>query len=188
MDLDSKTLELFTSEVFARRYLNVGHSLALVTWAENMVLAGFDSEYINILLGEIAPFNGFEIDELLDRIQSELKLPIISSHSEAIEIIATAYVKRFIYGLADSASTMFKLAELYNHAQHAESIYDFYRLHYAAVDLGMEEFQNHWPDANSNNIERIIKIRCVEWIKEHPLKAWQKCEWQKKDQISLNDC
>ena len=182
--MDHNTLEPFTSEVFAGRYLNVGYDLSLVTWAENMILAGFDSEHLNILSGEIAPFNGFEIDQLLDRIQSELKLPIIASYSEAIIIVATAYVKRFINGLADSASTMSKLAELYNLDEHTESVYDFYLLHYAAVDLDIEGFQWYWPDANRKNIGKIIKVRCLEWLKEHPLKLWQEYEWKKQDQIT----
>jgi len=182
--MDHKALELFTSEVFAGRYLNAGYDLALVTWAENMITAGFESEHLNILVGEIAPFNQFEIDQLLDRLQSDLKLPVISSNSEAITIVATAYVKRFIDGLADSASTMFELAELYKSEGHAESIYDFYLLHYAAVDLKIEGFQWYWPDANRKNIEKIIKARCFEWLKEHPLKRWQQYEWKRKDQIT----
>ncbi|WP_457647801.1 hypothetical protein [Profundibacter sp.] len=149
-----------------------------------MIRAGFDSEHLNILVGETAPFNGFEIDQLLDCIQSELKLPEIDSYSEAITIVATAYINRFIDGLADSASTMFELAELYKKDEHTESIYDFYLLHYAAVDLERDGFQWNWPDANRKNIEKIIKARCIEWLKKYPLKRWQQYEWKRKDQIT----
>jgi hypothetical protein len=172
-----QSIELFTSEVFARRFLNSGYDVAFVTWAENMVLAGFESEHLIILLGEIAPFNGFEMDALLDRIQDELKAPKVGTVAEAIRIITTAHVLRFVRGLTDSASTMSTLAELYGDDDNANSIYDFYLLHYAANDLGKGEDQYYWPDANRTNIERIIKDRCLEWVRENPLEVWQDHEW-----------
>lgn len=179
----TRTAALFTSEVFARRYLNSGPDLAVVTWAENMVTAGFDSDHLSILVGETAPFNKFEIDALLDRIQSELEVPKIGSQTEATQIIATAWIQRFIRGLNDSAAVMHELAELYIHEEEA-CVYDFYLLHYAAADLEMDEHQFYWPGANRKNIEKIIRDRCLEWIEEHPLDVWQKLEWQKTDQNS----
>jgi len=87
---------LLTSEIYARRFLDYGPDETVVTWAENMTLAGFASDSLFILLGEVGPFNKFEIDELLDRIQKELQLPEIRDKNQALEIIATAYVQRFI--------------------------------------------------------------------------------------------
>jgi len=141
-----------------------------------MICAGFNSDGLFILVGEVKPFNKFEIDDLLDRIQRELKLPIIQSETEAIEIIATAYVQRLISGDADSPSTLFALAQLYTNEGHVEATYDFYLLYYAAADLGMGETQYYWPDAHNGNIERIIRDRCLRWIEEHPLPAWRQFE------------
>jgi|GEM_PF-1038629 len=178
--MTSQTFQLFTSEVFAHHYLKTVPNFTLVEWAENMVIAGFDSEHLDILLGEIAPFNGFEMDDLLTRIQNDLGLPKITSHSEAVAIAATAYVKRFLQGVADSGTTMFTVAKLYTHDEQSEVVCDFYFLHLAAVDLAETDYQYYWPNASRHNIENVIKTRCVEWVKQHPLDEWQKYEWTQK--------
>jgi hypothetical protein len=165
-----------TSEIFARRFLDFGPDETIISWAESMVCAGFNSDGLFILVGEIQPFNKFEIDILLDRIKRELQLPIVQSETEAIEIIATAYVQRFIFGDADSPSTLLALAQFYSNEGPLDVIYDFYLLHYAAADLEIDETQYYWPDAEKSNIERIIRDRCLTWIKEHPLSAWRQYE------------
>ncbi len=169
----------YTSELYARRFLDFGPDKTLVSWAENMVLAGFISDGLFILLGEIEPFNKFEIDSLLDRIQRELHLPKIQSKVEAIEIVATAYIRRFISGNIDSASALFMLAQLCINEDYEDAIYDFYLLHYAAVDLEASDTQYYWPDAHSGNIERLIRARFVRWIEDHPLPTWKGYEFDK---------
>ena len=166
-----------TSEIFARRYLNYGPDEAIVSWAEKMVLSGFSSDGLLILLGEIEPFNKFEIDSLLDRIQNELLLPKIQSENEALIVIATAYVQRFLTGGASSASALSDLAQLY-YAKKADVTYDFYLLHHAAADLEMGWFQHYWPNADRNNIQQIIREKCINWVEDHPLTEWQQYEWK----------
>lgn len=168
-----------TSEIFARRFLDFGPDETIVSWAEGMVVSGFNSDGLFILLGEIKPFNKFEIDSLLDRIQHELGLPKILSTIEAVEIIATAYVHRFVSGKADSASTLFALTQLYSNEGAVDTIYEFYLLHYAAGDLEIEGFQHYWRDANRGNIEKIILERCFKWMEEHPLTVWHEYECEK---------
>ena len=126
-----------TSEIYARRFLDYGPDEAVITWSMNMTLAGFASDSLFILLGEVGPFNKFEIDELLDRIQKELQLPEIRDKNQALEIIATAYAQRFIQGKVDSSETLFRLSQLCISERYAEVIYDFYLLHYAAIDLAL---------------------------------------------------
>ncbi|QPH54804.1 hypothetical protein [Pontivivens ytuae] len=104
---------LFTSEVFARRILCLAPDGRVVTWAENMVLAGFDSPHLSVLLGEIAPFNAFEIDDMLGRIHRELGAPQIVSVSAAIEILATAAARWVAAGRLTRASVMSSVAQLY---------------------------------------------------------------------------
>jgi hypothetical protein len=169
----------YTSEVYARRFLDFGPDTTLVTWAENMVLAGFISDGLYILLGEIEPFNKFEIDSLLDRIQREIHLPKIRSAADAIEIVATACVRRYLSGNVGSESTLFILAQLCISEGYEDAIYDFYLLHYAAVDLETSDIQYYWPDAHSGNIEKLIRTRYVSWIEDHPLPAWQAYEFKK---------
>ncbi|MEP4038314.1 hypothetical protein [Pseudophaeobacter sp.] len=165
-----------TSEIYARRFLDFGPDETIINWAENMVLAGYDTCSLSILLGEIAPFNKFEIDEMLDCIHSELQLPKIQNRSEALKIIATVYVHRFLAGVTNSASTLFALTQLYINEERDDVLYDFYLLHNAAADLEFEEIQYYWPDANRKNIEKIILDRCRSWIEQHPLNSWRRFE------------
>lgn len=166
-----------TSEVYARRFLDYEPDETVITWAENMTLSGFASDSLFILLGEVAPFNKFEIDELLDSIHYELQLPEIRDKNEALAIIATAYVQRFIQGKTNSADTLFRLSKMCIEEDYAEVIYDFYLLHYAAVDLATEDVQRYWPDAHRGNIEKVIQNRCIKWLEEHRIAAWRKYEW-----------
>ncbi|WP_162946810.1 hypothetical protein [Ruegeria sp. EL01] len=167
----------FTSEIYARRFLDCGPDGSVVVWAENMTLSGFVSDSLFILLGEVEPFNKFEIDELLDRIQYELQIPKVSHKDEALEIIATAYVQRFIQGKTNSADALYAISQLCIEQDHADAIYDFYLLHYAAVDLAIEDTQYYWPDAHRGNIEKVIRNRCINWLEEHPIAEWRNYEW-----------
>ncbi|MBO9464947.1 hypothetical protein J7443_06890 [Tropicibacter sp. R15_0] len=167
----------FTSEIYARRFLNFGPDHAVIDWAENMTVSGFVSDSLFILLGEAAPFNKFEIDQLLDHIQKDLRLPLVHTRNEALEIIATAHVQRFLQGKTTSADALFALSQLCIEEGYAEVIYDFYLLHFAAVDLEIADFQNYWPDAHKDNIEQIIRDRCIKWREEHPMEEWRAFEW-----------
>lgn len=168
-----------TSEIYARQFLDHGPDEAVVTWAENMTLSGFASDSLFILLGEAEPFNKFEIDELLGRIQNELHLPKIHNSEEALEIVATAYVQRFIQGKANSAHTLYRLSQLCIEEGYAELIYDFYLLRFAAVDLATDEVQHYWPDTTQENIEKVIRDYCIKWLEQHAITAWRGYEWAK---------
>ncbi|MCH2078662.1 MAG: hypothetical protein MK180_17610 [Rhodobacteraceae bacterium] len=170
----------YTSEVFARRFLDCGPDDALVAWAENMTLSGFNSDSLFILLGELEPFNKFEIDELLDRIQVELNLPNVSHREEALQIIATAHVRRFVQGKTNSADVLFAISELCIAEDYAKVIYDFYLLHFAADLLSVDEPQYYWPEAHRGNIEKIVHDYCVNWLEQHPAANWHKYEWSKE--------
>ncbi|MEO9820382.1 MAG: hypothetical protein ABJ370_16260 [Paracoccaceae bacterium] len=168
-----------TSEIYARRFLDYAPDETVITWADNMILSGFTSDSLFVLLGEVGPFNKFEIDELLDRIGNELQLPKIRDENEALSIIATAYVQRFIQGQTDSADTLFRLSQMCIEEGYPEVIYDFYLLHFAAVDLTTEDVQHYWPDAHRGNIEKVIHEHCIKWLGEHRIVAWRKYEWAK---------
>lgn len=167
----------YTSEIYARRFLDYGPDVAVVAWAEKMILSGFNSDSLFILLGEVEPFNKFEIDELLDRIQAELRLPKVGHREEALQIIATAHIRRFILGKTNSADVLFAISELCIAEGNAEAIFDFYLLHFAAVDLAMDDTQHYWPGAHQGNIEDIIHDFCIKWLEEHPLVDWRSHEW-----------
>lgn len=167
----------YTSEIYARRFLDYGPDVAVVAWAENMTLSGFNSDSLFILLGEIEPFNKFEIDELLDRIQVELHLPKVSRREEALQIIATAHVRRFTDGKTTSADVLFTISELCIAEGNAKDVFDFYLLHFAAVDLGTWDTQSYWPGARQGNIENIIHDYCFKWLEKHPLAIWRSYEW-----------
>ncbi|WP_171209299.1 MULTISPECIES: hypothetical protein [unclassified Ruegeria] len=131
----------FTSEIFAGRFLGFSPDETIVAWAENMVIAGFQSESLYVLLGEFTPFNSFEINELLAHIRSELGLPEIRNRKEALEIVATAYVRRLVQNKGDSTNTLNVLRQLCADEGQPECLFDFFLLYYAKEELGAEQQQ-----------------------------------------------
>ncbi len=171
------TQPLFTSELFARRALDLAPDERVVAWAEHMVLAGFDTPHLAVLLGEVAPFNAFEIDDMLERTGRELGVPRIASTRDAIEILATAAARWVAAGRLPRASAMSSLAQLYIRNRDASAIGDFYYLNCASDSLACAGFQYDWPDADVDNIDRIVDERLDAWRQEHPLAQWRPYEW-----------
>ncbi|WP_171102488.1 hypothetical protein [Ruegeria sp. HKCCD7255] len=167
----------FTSEIFARRILDVPPDATIVDWAEKMVVAGFQSESLYVLLGELPPFNKPEIDDLLARVQVELNLPEIRSREQALEIVATAHARRLVQSEGESARTLRALSQLYADEGQAECLLQFYLLYYAKEDLGTEKQQHYWPSAHRGNINDVIHDYCQKWLAEHPFEEWREYEW-----------
>lgn len=178
--IESKSVTRFTSEIFARRYLDHEPDESVINWAEDMATAGFDTHHLAILMGEIAPFNKFEIDHMLDRIHSELQAPQIENSDEATIIVASAKIRRWILGPQNGLSPIYELALLYIAEDSPSYLQDFYLLDHASrlLEEG-DEIQFYWPNANSKNIDSIILDKCLDWIEKHPLLAWQEVEPQK---------
>lgn len=172
-----KNIAPFTHEVVTLRYLEKGVDISRIRWAEKMLIAGFDSPHLRVLVGEKEPFNKFELDDIFDKSAREISLPKITSLEEAINTYTTAKIQRFLNGSVGSRDTLYDLKELYNEYEYTE-IYDFYLLYFAAIDLIDNEIQWYWPEATRKNIKKIIKKRCCDWDKKNNnFSKWANYEW-----------
>jgi hypothetical protein len=63
-----------TCEILAFKALNRDIDQKWTEWALNMVMAGFDNEYLLILAGESEPFNQFQLQNLTTKVLDDLNL------------------------------------------------------------------------------------------------------------------
>jgi hypothetical protein len=174
--MEDAKLQKYTSEIYAKRFLDRGYDDSYVLWAERMVTSGFSSDHLFVLLGEHEPFNKFETDHLFDRIQIELNIPKVNSRQEAIEIEATALVRRFLLGANDKASSILQLAELYTTDEETKSLRNFDLLDHAHFYLENDCFAYSWPNADYGNIDYIFIEECHQWVNRYPLNEWEEIE------------
>lgn len=168
----------YTAEVFAELVLNRVAGPQVVAWAEAMLLAGFDSDHLIILVGEVPPYNQFELKELLQRTGRELEVPPISSDKEALEILVTCHIRRHAKGWTSRAQTLAAISRLANEEEFPPDALDFYFLDCAVEDLkSFGNFAPHWPEANPSNIDGIIQGKFDTWLTAHPLEKWRDREW-----------
>ena len=63
-----------TSEILVFRMLDRNIDKRWIDWAYEMICAGFETENLIELAGEIEPYNQFELQRLTDKIFKELGL------------------------------------------------------------------------------------------------------------------
>ena len=63
-----------TAEILAYKALNRDIGRSWVDWAIEMLFAGFETEHLIILAGETEPYNQFKLQELTNKVLSELQL------------------------------------------------------------------------------------------------------------------
>ena len=146
-----------------------------------MVSAGFESDALFVLLGEVPPFNVFEMEELLDKMARELGLPKVRSTKEAIYILTTGHAKRLMDGVVAPRPMLAAVCPLVEEIEFDLGIYDFWRLYHAysfMIELG-HVFQPYWDSVTLDNIEETTRTVCKDWIKENPLTDWSPFEWSK---------
>ena len=163
----------YTAEVTAWRFLNEGRGEAMVKWAESMVLSGFDSPALFILLGETAPFNAFEMNELFDRAAFELGLPAIKSDVDAVLLLASVAASKFISSFVSPMEALDALLLLPWGIPEIPREKDLLLDILAYTDqYGLREEQQ---DAEADRLLRAFHTG-------HPMHEWSSVEWSKASQ------
>lgn len=158
----------YTSEMSAERYLNKSGDETWVAWAEAMVVAGFSSPSLFVLLGEIKPFNAFEMSALFDDIVEELGIPVVSSDTEAVNILAATIAAQYVRGEIGLNVTQALLLHL----------------PWGMVELPQTEdlpsdllaYTDQWglsPEEEDAEADRLIR----EYFQKHPMTKWWSFEW-----------
>ena len=181
LNMTSKeTVAPFTCEVFARRFLGETYNHETVSWADQMVLSGYETDHLFILLGECAPFNQFEFDVLIDRVQEELKIPNIENRKEAIETIVTLQILRSRWKGNDAVFLLRRLMELCDHDNDTKSLIVFHDLYWLADEVHTAASQGYNPKYSIDDVEAKLRKYNEEWIDTHTLDKWVKFEWSTK--------
>lgn len=176
----------FTSEIFAELVLRLSNGPGMVAWAEAMLIAGFESQHLNVLVGETPPFNDFEMDEMLERTRRELNVPRITSTEQAVEIIVTCCIKKHVEGWVSQSLTLSAISTFAFGDDLPTGVFDFYLLACAVDDLAHAGVSYHWQGADQSNIDQIIQGKFENWLDAHPLSEWQAFEWFGKQQFTCS--
>jgi hypothetical protein len=154
-----------TAEILALRVLGASVDQLFVDWAVAQLEAGRDSPHLRVLAGEIAPFNYFEMSQLLDKVLQELGLELPPDDETALRNYARERVLAAIAGSVSASTVLSELAHLCIEFGYPRFLYDFYLLHWAKSDLQEQEVQWYWPDADRENIDSVISSHFETWLK-----------------------
>jgi len=157
---------MITSEILLYRALGRSVDEDWVNWALAMLEEGYDTPHLRMLAGELPPFNQFELQPLVDDVLKELYLDW-SDRDSALENFTIQLLRRMLRGEVATTSALEELKDICVELDYEKSIYDFYLLYFAQVDLQSADIQWYLPDTDRSNIEQRIQERAVSWIEEH---------------------
>ena len=152
--------------------LNRDFDESWVIWAQEMILAGFESINLYELAGMTKPFYQFEFIELTNRVLTDLHVDY-SDNSALIRIYVYFIIKNAIDDVNSYLSVLKKIfdifLELEEQREHLKwEYYDFFLLYYARLDLD-DTIDLYWKGANRENIDSIIKERFQTFIDDYDL-------------------
>lgn len=151
-----------TAEILAFKALNRDVDKTWVEWAVDMLLAGFDSEYLAILAGESEPFNQFQMHELTDKVFVELQLDN-SDKDQTIKRYVCYLIDKSLDAEINNLEVLNILKDIYFELDYEEYLYDFNLLYFAKEDLYYSENQWYWDGATRENIDKIITDYFTTW-------------------------
>jgi hypothetical protein len=151
-----------TAEILAFKVLNRDVDKTWVDWAVDMLMAGFDTEYLTILAGESEPFNQFQMQELVEKVLAELQLDY-SDNEQTLKNYACYLIDKSLDGELDNFKVLDILKDICIELDYDKYFYDFYLLYNAKDDLSYSENQWYWDGATRENIEKIITDYFRKW-------------------------
>jgi hypothetical protein len=151
-----------TVEILAFKALNRDVDQTFVDWAVDMLMAGYDTEYLTILAGGSEPFNQFQMQELTDKVLAELQLDY-SDKDQTIKNYACYLIDKSLAGKLDNFKVLDILKDICIELDYEKYLYDFYSLYFAKDDLSYSENQWYWGGATRENIEKIITDYFKTW-------------------------
>jgi len=159
-----------TYKILAYKILGRGVDEEWVQWAQEMIVAGYDTEYLIILAGEMPFFNQFEMKVLTDKVFKELGL----SYENPVNVIRDyiySLVNQVLDGKMNDQSALEILYGIYWQVGHISNeseklLDDFYSLSSLKEDV-IYSSSNRWPEATIENAGDVIKNYFIEWKKNY---------------------
>jgi hypothetical protein len=158
-----------TAEILAFKALDRNVNRKWVNWAMEMVAAGFETEYLLILAGEMEPFNQFQMQELTHKVLKELQLDY-SDTEQVIKNYAAYLIDKYLDGGMENFKLLTILKDLCIELDYEGYLYKFYLLYFAKEDLLYDDHQWYWPGATRENIDLIIRDYFMQWKEDNSVK------------------
>jgi hypothetical protein len=151
-----------TAEILAFKMLGSSIDKKWIDWAYDMLEAGFETENLVMLAGEIEPFNQFELQRLAEKVLTELHLTWDDS-----ELVYKNYicylVSATLQGKLKAVYVLDIVKNIYLKKDCEPLLEDFAMLYWAHDDLLNSEQQWYWDGATRENIDAVIKQYFIEW-------------------------
>ena len=144
-----------TAEILAYKVLNRNIDKTWVIWAVDMLVAGYETENLVILAGEMEPYNQFELQKLTSLVLKELNLDF-SDCETILRKYACYLIEKALNNEVEHFDVLNTLKDLCIELDYESSLYDFFSLYYAKDDLLISEHQWYWDSATQQNIDSII--------------------------------
>jgi hypothetical protein len=155
-----------TYEILAWKHLNLSVDKQWSNWAVEMMMAGYETKHLIELAGIEKPYNQFELQELTNKVFSELNLDF-KNQDKVITDYTTFLAKKVISGKRDLLMTLNDLKDICIALDYDSKIYDFYLLFFAKYDLNYDTVQWYWDGADRSNIDQICIDYFKNWIQEN---------------------
>ncbi len=143
----------------------VGHAVgdlgldALVAWAVDAVVAGYDSPSLRILAGLQPPLDQSEVRRLYSAAFTELGIRPLPREAHG-RFCIDAILRAMLGGGLDRKEAMRRAAGF-------DPGRDFYLLFHAKWDLERQTVQFYIGNADRSNIDQLIDDRARRWLEEH---------------------
>ena len=151
-----------TIEILAFKALNRNINQVWVQWAVDMLVKGYDSDYLAVLANESEPFEQIRLQEITTKILNELCLDY-SDKDIAVKNYANYLIERALNKEITNATVLSILKDIYLELGCVNYIQDFYLLYCANKDLFYDSHQYYWPDTNRENINDVITAYFISW-------------------------
>lgn len=152
-----------TYKILKNKVFNEPIDETWVNWAIEMMRAGYESEHLYILAGEMKPYNQFELQALTDNVLQDLHLDY-SNKEDTIRNYTYFLIKSSIHKPETYTYTLRELRDLSINLDYDDEYMDFYLLYWALDDLDYSEYQHYWEGATRANIDDIIKTEFQKFI------------------------
>jgi hypothetical protein len=133
-----------------------------VEWAYDMLSAGFETESLVILAGELEPYNQFELNALTDNVFKELNLTW-NDREQVLKNYACYLVSEALDGKMKILNVLDILKDIYIDLDYDPPLNGFYLLYYAWDDLRYSDKQWYWDGATRENIDSVVMGYFAEW-------------------------
>jgi hypothetical protein len=155
-----------TAEILAFKMLGESVDKRWINWAYDMLCAGFETESLVMLAGEVEPYNQFELQSLTNKVFSELYLTWDNTKETLINYVGYL-IDEALAGKLKAESVLSIIKDIYYQLYYDSLLRDFYLLYYAYDDLKHSENQYYWDGATRGNITLIIQQYFMNWKKDN---------------------